>query len=203
MDEKKIRKLFTKSSQTSRNKGWVDEEINFDDQVFSYATLSTFFFYEEGRNTWGGKYNYKNTNSFHYDLDIIKYRIRINAKRGSHFKIYTLPAIALVGNTDSVIITDYFQINSHRASYLESNKCFSSDLIFEMASTITKTDSWGYGSIFTLPTSDLPTFFLPNYAYPIIKGSETSALKSVHRTNIDLSPTFKLLDIINKYTSNV
>jgi len=44
MDEKKIRKLFSKSSQTTRNKGWVDEEINFDDQVFSYATLSTFFF---------------------------------------------------------------------------------------------------------------------------------------------------------------
>ena len=203
MDEKKIRKLFSKSSQTTRNKGWVDEEINFDDQVFSYATLSTFFFYEEGRNTWGGKYNYKNTNSFHYDLDIIKYRIRVNANRGSHFKIYTLPAIALVGNTDSIIITDYFQRNSFRASYLERNNRFSSNLIFEMASTITKTDSWGYSSIFTLPTSDLPTFFLPNNAYPIIKGSETSALKSAQRTNIDLAPTFKLLDIINKYTSNV
>ena len=203
MDEKKIRKLFTKNSQTIRNKGWIDEEINFDDQVFLYATLSTFLFYEEGRNTWGGKYNYKNTNSFHYDLDIIKYRIRINAKRGSHFKIYTLPAIALVGKNDAIIITDYFQKNSIRADYIERKKGFTSNLIFEMASTITKTDISSYGAMFTVPTSDLPTFFVPNYSYPITKGSETSDLGKTHRTNITLNPTFKLLEIINKYASSI
>jgi|GEM_PF-5966289 hypothetical protein len=197
MSDKKIRRLFVPGSETTNNKGWLDDEIDFKDQIFSYATLSTFLIYEEGRNTWGGVYDYKHFNSYHYDLDVIKYRIKINAKRGSHFRISTQPAIALVGDVDAIIITDYFQKNSMRARSLMS-KSFSSNFIFEMAQQITGDNyTWGQGSFFTLPAANIPTFFFPPYAYPIIKGSETECIRPAARTNINLVPLFELANAIN------
>jgi len=194
-DEKKIRKLFVPGSETNQNRGWADAEINFDDQEITCVCFATFLIYEESRNTWGGVFRNKNFNSYHYDLDTIKYRIKVNRKPGSRFKVSTEPAIALMGKTESIIITDYYEENSSRAKNLSLKSSFSSNLIYEIAQEIL--GSYSYNSSFTVSNDEIPKFFFPGYKYVSIKGSDSNLLINPVRKEADLKSLFQLGEIIN------
>ncbi len=197
-----IRKLFntTNGSHDSR-KSLSDTRVDRSPSDIKYIRLATFLYYTESRNTWGGKYNYVNHNSFHYDLDLILKRIRIAGKAGSTFHIQTHHALCLIGSKgESLVVVDAFDKNKKRASFLEQKKEFKSQDIFDIAEEIISHDSTLTSSTFLIDEDEIPNFFAPGWKYPPIrKGSSTYDLRSsVIRLNEDLSQFFSVVNHVNR-----
>ncbi len=197
-----IRKLFNPTDEShDPREAFIDKRVGRGQSDIKYIRLATFLYYTESRNTWGGKYNYVNHNSFHYDLDLILKRIRINGKAGCTFYIETHQALCLIGKEgETLVIVDAFNKNKKRAAFLEQKKNFKSQDIFDIAEEIIENDSTLSSSTFLITEDEIPIFFAPGWKYPPIrKGSSTYNLKSsVIRLNEDLSHFFSISNNVNR-----
>lgn len=196
MGSEKIRKLFKVDTSGQLFKGgFYDSYIEFPEASLNYASLSTFYIYEEFRNTWGGIKRGRNSNSYHYDLELIKHRIRFESKRGSQFKVSTVTNLALVGVDLSIIITDYYEESLSRALKLKNLKNFQSRNLLEIAFSIVNNESY---SVFCLDSDIVPPFIFPNTSFPIFNRSQLNLLTNPTKIESNLNSLFSLCEQVNR-----
>jgi hypothetical protein len=84
------------------------ENYSFADEALVSCQLTKIFHYSEKRNAyWNTTSNlWPGDRAFHFNLDVIKYRIESDRKMGSYFSIHEIPCLVLKGKDDAIVLID-------------------------------------------------------------------------------------------------